>query len=171
MRSKRSLSSNQKKHDGALAAARKAASMRVGFVAAQELRVDTQGHHLLLEFWGCDPEILNTRELIEPLMLAAIEAAGAHVVKCLFHQFTPQGVSGVVVIEESHMSIHTWPERGYAAMDFYTCGEANPLLAQPVLAKGLSAQTSQLIHVRRGLASGLEFEQVPPKSVHQKEPS
>ena len=77
--------------------------------------MDTFGQHLLVEYHGCDLSLLNDLCRIEVLMCAAAEAAGATVVTSAFHRFSPQGVSGVVVIEESHLSIHTWPESGYAA--------------------------------------------------------
>ncbi|RMH41726.1 MAG: adenosylmethionine decarboxylase, partial [Deltaproteobacteria bacterium] len=84
--------------------------------------LDTRSRHVLAEYHGCDPAVLDDRGTIEPLMRRAAQAAGATVVGSMFHEFAPQGVSGVVVVEESHLSIHTWPEYGYAAVDFFTCG-------------------------------------------------
>ena len=80
------------------------------------------GRHVLAEFYGCSPEILNDIVKIEKLMVDAALEAGAEVKEVIFHQFSPQGVSGVVVISESHLAIHTWPEFGYAAIDVFTCG-------------------------------------------------
>ena len=88
-------------------------------------------------------------------MRAAAEAAGATVVADVFHRYRPQGVTGVVVIEESHLSVHTWPEHGYAAVDFYTCGGCKPELAAEVLAKGVEAQRVNHLLVHRGLDSPL----------------
>src|SRR5690606_32756971 len=79
------------------------------------LAVNTEGQHLLIELHGCDPVVLDDVARIERLMRAAAERARANVVTSVFHPFVPQGVTGVVVIEESHLSIHTWPEHGYAA--------------------------------------------------------
>ncbi len=87
-------------------------------------------------------------------MTAAAEAAEATVVGTVFHPFSPQGISGVVVIEESHLSIHTWPEHGYAAVDFFTCGECLPERAHEVIKEGLSAATSEAMMVIRGMLPG-----------------
>lgn len=119
--------------------------------------MDTLGSHLLAEYWGCDKNILDDQAHIEALMRAAATAAGAHIVEVIFHRFSPQGVSGVVVVEESHISIHTWPERGYAAVDFYTCGADNtPKEGYVVLQGGLRASRSELMVLRRGHHNGLK---------------
>ena len=84
-------------------------------------------------------------------MNQAVRAAGATVVASVFQPFEPHGVSGVVVIEESHISIHTWPEHGYAAVDFYTCGQADPEVANELLQAGLGATHTESMYVDRGL--------------------
>ncbi|PID26590.1 MAG: adenosylmethionine decarboxylase [Candidatus Cloacimonadota bacterium] len=81
------------------------------------------GNHILVEFYGCNPKILNDAELIEKIMLEAARISGATIVSHDFHTFNPHGVSGVVVIAESHLTIHTWPEYEYAAVDLFTCGD------------------------------------------------
>jgi len=81
------------------------------------------GRHLLVEFTGCDRAKLNDLNAIRTILMEAARKAGATVVNSTFHEYNPHGLSGVVVIAESHMSIHTWPEYGYAAVDFFTCGE------------------------------------------------
>ncbi len=80
------------------------------------------GRHILADFFNCDREILNDSGKIEILMKKAALACGATIVSSVFHTFNPHGVSGVVVIAESHLAIHTWPEYGYAAVDVFTCG-------------------------------------------------
>lgn len=112
------------------------------------------GRHLLVEYHDCSREVLNDLETIEKLMCKAAKAAKATVVGKVFHPFFPHGVSGVVVVEESHLSIHTWPEHGYAAVDFFTCGECVPEKAHQVLLTGLEAQTAEVMHVTRGLLPG-----------------
>lgn len=112
--------------------------------------MNTTGRHVLAELHGCDAALLNDKDYIETLMKRAAEAAGATVVGTLFHRFTPQGVSGVVVVEESHLSIHTWPENGYAAADFYTCGECNPERACEVLGEGLKMHEAEIMVLDRG---------------------
>ena len=84
--------------------------------------MDTASHHYLLEFYGINSDDLNNLELIEERMLTSLSGSGATYINHSFHKFSPQGVSGVVVIAESHLSIHTWPEFGYAALDVFTCG-------------------------------------------------
>ncbi len=111
----------------------------------------TRGRHLLVEYHGCDAEVLDDLRLIERTMRRAADAAGATVVASIFHPFRPQGVTGVVVVEESHLSIHTWPEKGYAAVDFYTCGACNPRRAHEVLVEALKPVRSEHLVVQRGL--------------------
>lgn len=112
--------------------------------------MNTFGRHLLVEYHGCDAEILNDFSKVQQLMVRAAEAAGATVVSKAFHRFTPQGVSGVVVIEESHLSIHTWPEYGYAAVDFYTCGDCVPERAHELLRRELGSDRAEVMKVQRG---------------------
>ena len=81
------------------------------------------GSHILAEFYNCDRAVLDDLERIKTIMENAALKANATVVTTNFHQFSPQGVSGVVVIAESHITIHTWPSYGYAAVDIFTCGE------------------------------------------------
>ena len=113
--------------------------------------MDTFGRHLLVEYHGCDSALLNDQEALERLMIRSAISAGATVVTSTFHKFAPQGVSGVVVIQESHLSIHTWPELGYCSADFYTCGDCRPELAHETLGQGLGATEYELIRVNRGL--------------------
>lgn len=80
------------------------------------------GHHWLIEIYGVGMECLKEKADVQKVLNGAVEAAKATKVSESFHQFSPFGVSGVIVIEESHFTIHTWPEYGYAAIDFFTCG-------------------------------------------------
>ncbi|MCA9424511.1 MAG: adenosylmethionine decarboxylase [Candidatus Omnitrophica bacterium] len=81
------------------------------------------GKHWIIECYECDRDVIDDPALIEPIMLEAANNAGATVMGSQFHTFEPQGVSGVVIIAESHLTIHTWPEYRYAAVDAFTCGE------------------------------------------------
>lgn len=112
--------------------------------------MNISGRHLLAEYYACDKAILNDAERLEHLLNFAAQAAGATVVQTVFHRFSPQGISGVVVVQESHLSIHTWPEHGYAAVDFYTCGKIEHLKAHEVLCKELNAQRHETMIVERG---------------------
>lgn len=116
--------------------------------------METFGRHLLVEYRGCRPAALDDKEQLERLMRTAAEEAGATIIQAILHQFSPQGVSGVVVVEESHLSIHTWPERGYAAVDFYTCGDCVPTKAHEVLIRGLEPKEYQVLTIHRGLEVG-----------------
>ncbi|MGM0576411.1 MAG: adenosylmethionine decarboxylase [Myxococcota bacterium] len=115
--------------------------------------MDTFGRHWLAEYRGCCTTLLDDTARVEGLMRRAAVAAEATIVGCTFHRFAPQGVSGVVVVQESHLSIHTWPEVGYAAVDIYTCGECLPEAAHDVLAAGLGAHDFELMVVHRGTRS------------------
>jgi len=110
------------------------------------------GRHILLELHECDSEILRDHEKIEQIMQGAALAANATIVKSVFHHFIPYGVSRVVVIAESHLSVHTWPEFGYAALDFFTCGEdVDPWVAHHYVAEKLKAKRKTSIEMKRGI--------------------
>lgn len=105
----------------------------------------------MCEMYGCDPEVLNDRKLIERILVDAALEAGAEVREVAFHKFSPQGVSGVVVISESHLAIHTWPELGYAAVDVFTCGErVDPWDACEYIKSGFGAQRMTSLEIKRG---------------------
>ncbi len=111
------------------------------------------GTHVLLELRDCDPELLDDLEYIRKELLAAAAEVGAHVVGESFHQFAPQGVTGILSIAESHISIHTWPELGYAAADIFTCGDQTmPDRAAQSVVAALRCQDPQITQIRRGLS-------------------
>lgn len=85
--------------------------------------METPLHHYLIEFYGITSDYLDNLDKIENTMLTSLSGSGATYVNHSFHKFSPQGVSGVIVIAESHLSIHTWPESEYAALDIFTCGD------------------------------------------------
>ncbi len=110
------------------------------------------GRHVLAEFYGCPMDILCDLEQIKQSMVAAALEAGAEVKETVFHQFSPQGVSGVVVISESHLAIHTWPEFGYAAVDVFTCGQTvDPWVSCNYLKRVFSAQNMSAREIERGI--------------------
>ena len=114
--------------------------------------MEALGTHILCELSGCDADVLTDVEGVEEILKTAALKANATILTTAFHRFEPHGVSGVVVIAESHLSIHTWPEAGYAAMDFYTCGHAtNPWAACEYAAKMLRARTMRTTEVKRGV--------------------
>jgi S-adenosylmethionine decarboxylase len=110
------------------------------------------GKHLLLELRDCDKGKLDDIEFIRINLVTAAIAAGATVMGESFHKFSPQGVSGVVVIAESHLTIHTWPEFGYAAVDVFTCGTSvKPEIAADILVEKLGSKDHSMVVLERGI--------------------
>lgn len=85
------------------------------------MRSGASAVHILLDFFGCDPDLLQDSHLLREALAATAEESRLTVLNEVFHRFDPHGVSGVLLISESHMSIHTWPEHGYAAVDVFSC--------------------------------------------------
>lgn len=122
--------------------------------STQPVNIDLNAlaRHVLLELNGCQQRMLTDQHLIKKTLVDAATEAGAQVVETVFHQFSPYGLSGVVVIAESHITIHTWPEYGYAAVDVFTCGD--PQLADRLcasIATSLNAKKTSIRAVDRGL--------------------
>jgi S-adenosylmethionine decarboxylase len=110
------------------------------------------GTHLICELWNCDRKALDDPGLIDRAIKAAIEESGATLIGIQSHQFAPQGVTAVALLKESHLSIHTWPETGYAAVDIFTCGDHTmPQKAALVMKKSLGAKSIKTIKLSRGL--------------------
>ncbi len=109
------------------------------------------GRHILAEFFDCNHEFMKNTDYIEKEMNKAAEACGATVVESVFHTFNPFGVSGAVVIKESHLTIHTWPEYNYAAVDVFTCGDTvNPWDACNYLKEALQSKEVDVVELNRG---------------------
>lgn len=112
------------------------------------------GRHLIAELSNCDSSTLDNLELLEQYLKEAVRLSGATIVRSVFHRYNPQGVSGVVVIAESHFSVHTWPEYAYAAVDFFTCGESvDPYKAFNHIRDMLRSRDAQITEIRRGMPS------------------
>ena len=110
------------------------------------------GYHWLVELYDCDAALLNDPKKVEILLLDAARKSNATVIESCLHHFAPHGVSGVVVIAESHLTIHTWPEYAYAAFDIFSCGkEMLPQMATDYIAKAFGAQRVVVKKVVRGL--------------------
>ena len=109
------------------------------------------GKHILAELYNCDYDILNDEKLIEKIMTKSAGKIGATIIGTKFHKFSPYGVSGVVVIAESHLTIHTWPELNYAAVDVFTCSsKINPKEACNYIYQGLKANNMKIKLIKRG---------------------
>lgn len=110
------------------------------------------GRHVLAEFFECDPNTLNNLDKVEKYMMEAALECGATIVQKCFHMFSPHGVSGVVIISESHLAIHTWPELGYAAVDLFTCGpKCDPKVAYEFLKKKFNSKNASFTELKRGV--------------------
>ena len=116
------------------------------------------GRHVLAEFFECDSNILNSLEQIENLMVESALECGATVVQKCFHEFNPYGISGVVIISESHFAIHTWPELGYAAVDLFTCGDkCDPKVSYDFLRKAFNSKTASYTELARGILDEIDM--------------
>lgn len=121
------------------------------------MNIEQLGRHILVEYYNCDKNILKDHALIEKYMKEAAVAANATIVTSCFHKFNPWGVSGAVIIQESHLTIHTWPEYGYAAVDVFTCGDTvNPWVGFDYLEKALKSQRSESTEVARGVVDKIK---------------
>jgi len=108
------------------------------------------GRHLLMDFYDCDPLLLNDDTYLEQALRRAAVAAGASVLSAHFHRFSPQGITGVLSLRESHLAIHTWPERHFAAVDLFSCGSLDPWPAHPLLEEALQSAHSTARQEQRG---------------------
>ena len=110
------------------------------------------GRHVLFELYDCDPDLLKNVDVVRDQMVEAARRAQATIVAVTFHEFSPIGVSGVVVISTSHMSIHTWPEHRYAAVDIFSCGEVvQPQVAIDYLSRAFVAERVSVVELHRGI--------------------
>src|ERR671937_478962 len=114
-------------------------------------RLNALGRHLLLELFDCDLDAINNVEAVKGALIEAAKRAQATIVDVVFHEFNPFGVSGVVVIAESHLSIHTWPEYRYAAVDIFSCGDVlQPEVAANYRVEQFGAERTSIVEVERG---------------------
>lgn len=113
------------------------------------------GRHYIVEASLCDPSVIGDVEKMQSIVVEAANRARAKIWAISFHRFPPNGVSGVVVISESHISVHTWPEVGYTALDIYTCGrEAKPEDAVDFIVEAIGAEQVHVTELSRGLSEG-----------------
>jgi len=112
------------------------------------------GAHLLVELKDCNPAMLRSLEEVRDALVSAAREAKATIVDISFHEFSPFGISGMVVIAESHLSIHTWPEYGYAAVDIFTCGDViKPEVAAAYLIDRFESKSPSIVEMKRGILS------------------
>ena len=133
--------------------------------------MESLGRHLLIELRDCDADGLRDLGHVRETLLEAAGVAGATVVSEAFYQFAPFGISGMVIIAESHLSIHTWPEHRYAAVDIFTCGDLlQPSEAVDVLIQQFSSHNPSIIEIPRGILgpgdTKLPHKVLAPEEVH-----
>jgi S-adenosylmethionine decarboxylase len=105
-----------------------------------------------LELKECNSKVLNDVKKVQEILVSAAKEAKATIIETAFHKFSPFGISGVVVIAESHLTIHTWPEYGYAAVDIFTCGEVlQPVIAANYLIERFQSRQPAIHEVKRGI--------------------
>jgi S-adenosylmethionine decarboxylase len=107
------------------------------------------GKHYLLNLYGCSFFLLNDERCLIDLLEHAATSSGATVVQTIFKKFEPQGVTVICLLSESHISIHTWPEEGKAAIDVYTCGNCDPKIGCDIIIKQLFATDHKLTYIER----------------------
>lgn len=133
--------------------------------ATNQSTTDMVGKHCILELYGCDQSKLNDEAFIRSTITTAAQRAGATLLNLITHRFEPQGVTGLALLAESHISIHTWPESGYAAIDVFTCGDHTmPESACEILRKELAAEHHSLRSFRRDTPAAIASSMRNPKS-------
>jgi S-adenosylmethionine decarboxylase len=116
------------------------------------IELNALGRHMLLELFDCDLSAINNLDAVKGALVEAAKRAQATIVDVVFHEFNPFGISGVVVIAESHLSIHTWPEYRYAAVDIFSCGDVlQPEVAANYLVEAFGSERSTVVEMQRGM--------------------
>ena len=111
----------------------------------------TLGKHIILEMWGCCKDTIDNVEVVREILVKATESVKATLVDVVCHRFSPYGVTGVAILAESHIAVHTWPEYGYAAADIFICGSAiNPLNAASYMTEAFYAKETSFLEPKRG---------------------
>lgn len=114
--------------------------------------MEALGRQILVEFYDCDSDKINDVSFVESAFLEATRKSKATIISHNFHKFSPYGISGVVVIAESHVTIHSWPEYNYAAVDIFTCGDTiDPWVIQEYLKEAFESKNISSMEMKRGL--------------------
>lgn len=113
--------------------------------------MNTLGKHLILEMWGCCKDKIDNVDVVKDILVKATEVTRATLVDVVCHRFSPYGVTGVAILAESHVSVHTWPEYGYAAVDIFICGNTiNPQNAASFITQAFLAKETSILEIKRG---------------------
>ncbi len=119
------------------------------------------GRHFLAEFYGCSTETLNDQDRIAGIMTRSLEISNATIIKPFFHKFSPHGISGIIVIAESHLAIHTWPEFRFASVDLFSCGDFDFTGSLKFIRDGLGSEKYSIISINRGTGAEHKTEDLP----------
>ena len=111
------------------------------------------GRHLILDLYGCNPEVLDDFDLLKRELERALLISGARILRLIGEKFDPQGVTLLALLAESHASIHTWPEMEYAAVDLYTCGDTRTHDAAEYLKKTMQATSAEEKEIKRSITT------------------
>ena len=111
----------------------------------------TLGRHIILEMWGCCKDTIDNVAVVREILVKATESVKATLVDVVCHRFSPHGVTGVAILAESHIAVHTWPEHGYAAADIFICSSAiNPRDAASYMTEAFYAKETSFLELKRG---------------------
>lgn len=114
--------------------------------------MDTKGLHYIVEASGCDPQVLEDVNKLKEILINAAKIGRMDIRTAHFYKFSPRGISGLIVVSGSHISIHTWPEHGYAAIDVYICGEnSEPEKAIQYILQSINAKHAHITEIERGI--------------------
>ena len=113
--------------------------------------LDALGRHIILEMWGCCKDAIDSVDVVKEILTKATESIRATLVDVVCHRFSPYGVTGVAILAESHISVHTWPEYGYAAADIFICGNTlKPQNAASYMIRAFQAKENSMLELKRG---------------------
>ena len=107
------------------------------------------GIHVIADFFECDSSVINNIESVEKILTESVIISGATLIKPFFHRFSPQGISGIIVVAESHFSIHTWPEHSAAAVDIFSCGDFNHIAALKLIKEKIKSANNSVVQIAR----------------------
>jgi spermidine synthase len=123
------------------------------------MHLNSDGKHVILDAYDCNREVLNNQSLLESILTQVAKNLEMKVLSSYFHPFQPQGVTGMIALASSHISIHTWPEEGYASLDIYTCGEHDPMEQAEFLLHGIAAKSARIYSLSRGNTNPGQFQE------------
>ena len=122
--------------------------------------MNTLGYHIIAELSQCSSSILDNYDKIKSIIERGAMESGATIIGSVFNKFVPCGVTGIVAISESHISIHTWPEFRYASLDIYTCGNINPFISLDYIREKLECKKTKTTVLQRGILKDDNYDHI-----------